>query len=70
MNSPKGTRPAKCPCCGKPALADHVPFCSARCAQIDLGRWLGGHYVLPSRGPPEYEDGVSQADNDNVSEPA
>jgi endogenous inhibitor of DNA gyrase (YacG/DUF329 family) len=26
-----------------------LPFCSARCAQIDLGRWFGGQYVVPGR---------------------
>jgi endogenous inhibitor of DNA gyrase (YacG/DUF329 family) len=39
---------AKCPICGKPASADHRPFCSARCADVDLHRWLSGGYVLPS----------------------
>jgi endogenous inhibitor of DNA gyrase (YacG/DUF329 family) len=40
----------KCPACGRafeknesPAL----PFCSARCRQVDLGRWLGESYSLP-----------------------
>jgi endogenous inhibitor of DNA gyrase (YacG/DUF329 family) len=34
----------KCPICGKPASAAHMPFCSARCSDIDLGRWLKGNY--------------------------
>jgi endogenous inhibitor of DNA gyrase (YacG/DUF329 family) len=33
-----------CPVCGKPAAEAHRPFCSARCATIDLGRWLGEKY--------------------------
>ena len=34
----------RCPICGKPAAGRHLPFCSARCANIDLGRWLKGNY--------------------------
>jgi endogenous inhibitor of DNA gyrase (YacG/DUF329 family) len=41
--------PAKpCPICGKPALQRFRPFCSARCADVDLGRWLKGSYVVPA----------------------
>jgi endogenous inhibitor of DNA gyrase (YacG/DUF329 family) len=39
------TRP--CPICGKPADARLKPFCSARCADVDLNRWLAGAYVVP-----------------------
>ena len=38
---------AKCPMCGKPAAAQFVPFCSRRCADIDLGHWLKGGYAIP-----------------------
>lgn len=44
----------RCPICGKPAAPDSRPFCSRRCAEIDLGRWLTGQYQLP--GPPEELD--------------
>jgi uncharacterized protein len=37
----------RCPICGKPASQDVRPFCSANCADIDLGRWLGGRYAVP-----------------------
>lgn len=37
----------KCPICGKAASPDYRPFCSKRCADIDLGRWLDGRYVVP-----------------------
>lgn len=33
-----------CPICGKPAQPRYQPFCSARCKQVDLGRWLKGIY--------------------------
>jgi endogenous inhibitor of DNA gyrase (YacG/DUF329 family) len=42
--------PAPCPICGKPASRATQPFCSRRCAEVDLGRWLTGQYRLP--GPP------------------
>jgi hypothetical protein len=39
---------ADCPICGKPAAAQEFkPFCSKRCADIDLGRWLKGGYAIP-----------------------
>jgi endogenous inhibitor of DNA gyrase (YacG/DUF329 family) len=45
---------AVCPICGKPAVEDVRPFCSRRCADVDLGRWLTGHYRVPSeRNDPE-----------------
>ena len=36
-----------CPICGKPAVVNHLPFCSARCADVDLNRWLSGTYTIP-----------------------
>jgi endogenous inhibitor of DNA gyrase (YacG/DUF329 family) len=37
----------KCPICGKPRAEEHRPFCSKRCADVDLGRWLEGRYAVP-----------------------
>ncbi len=37
----------KCPICNKPARHETRPFCSRRCADVDLGRWLSGAYVIP-----------------------
>jgi endogenous inhibitor of DNA gyrase (YacG/DUF329 family) len=45
-----GHKPAKrpkCPICGKSVAPDFRPFCSKQCADIDLGRWLGGRYAVP-----------------------
>jgi endogenous inhibitor of DNA gyrase (YacG/DUF329 family) len=39
----------RCPVCGKPREERFRPFCSRRCAQIDLGRWLKGSYAVPGR---------------------
>jgi endogenous inhibitor of DNA gyrase (YacG/DUF329 family) len=38
---------SRCPTCRKPTVAQHRPFCSKRCADIDLARWLGGTFVIP-----------------------
>lgn len=43
----KAAKAAPCPVCGKPAAPALAPFCSERCADIDLGRWLSDRYVLP-----------------------
>lgn len=40
----------KCPICGRRAAAAHRPFCTPRCQEVDLGRWLAGVYRVP--GPP------------------
>ena len=37
----------KCPICGKPVVARFRPFCSRRCADVDLNRWLSGVYAVP-----------------------
>lgn len=37
----------KCPTCGKPASGATLPFCSPRCRDVDLNRWLSGRYVIP-----------------------
>lgn len=52
-------RPEPCPICGKPAGAQAQPFCSTRCADIDLGRWLTDRYVIPTPMD-EDEDGAAQ----------
>jgi len=38
----------KCPTCGKASVERFRPFCSKRCADIDLGRWLKGSYAIPA----------------------
>jgi endogenous inhibitor of DNA gyrase (YacG/DUF329 family) len=38
-----------CPICGKPAVQAFRPFCSPRCRDVDLNRWLKGNYVIPGR---------------------
>jgi endogenous inhibitor of DNA gyrase (YacG/DUF329 family) len=43
-----------CPICQKATDPKYRPFCSRRCADIDLGRWLKGGYAIP--GPALEED--------------
>ena len=44
--------PRACPICGKPSLRLTYPFCSKRCADIDLNRWLSGGYAIPAAEEP------------------
>jgi hypothetical protein len=57
----------RCPACGKPAVAEFRPFCSRRCADVDLYRWLSGVYRIkteeapgdteqPAETPPKADD--------------
>jgi hypothetical protein len=46
-------RGKKCPLCGGPVAVATRPFCSKRCADLDLGRWLGGDYRLPTDELPD-----------------
>jgi len=41
------TKSQFCPICGDPESPAAKPFCSRRCANIDLGRWLKGGYTIP-----------------------
>jgi endogenous inhibitor of DNA gyrase (YacG/DUF329 family) len=45
-----------CPVCRKPATEKYRPFCSARCADVDLGRWFGETYAVSTEEAPG-EDG-------------
>lgn len=47
-----------CPMCVKEPDAKYRPFCSKRCADLDLGKWLTGSYAIPAADTDE-EDAVS-----------
>ncbi|MET0183235.1 MAG: DNA gyrase inhibitor YacG [Caulobacterales bacterium] len=51
-----------CAICGKPQDTKYKPFCSKRCADVDLNRWLKGNYAIPAV---EDDDGL---DDDDESE--
>lgn len=44
-----------CPICKKDTDPKYRPFCSRRCADVDLGRWLNGSYAVPSDDPEDSE---------------
>lgn len=50
-----------CPICQKDTDPKYRPFCSKRCADVDLGRWLNGSYAIPA----EEEDLPDEADATN-----
>ena len=60
-------RPGRCPVCGKPAERELRPFCSKRCADVDLSRWLRGTYAVAGHADTE-EDGALK--DDDPPEPA
>jgi endogenous inhibitor of DNA gyrase (YacG/DUF329 family) len=65
MNAPGATvtplRPKRpCPECGRPSARDTYPFCSTRCKNVDLNRWLTGAYAIPVRDDEE-EDGKPES---------
>jgi len=49
-------RRRRCPICGRPAVHAYRPFCSQRCADQDLGRWLTGGYRIAAEEEPEFDD--------------
>ena len=46
----------RCPQCGKPAVEAYKPFCSRRCADVDLARWLREDYRIPAAETPPADD--------------
>ncbi|MFA5950240.1 MAG: DNA gyrase inhibitor YacG [Hyphomicrobium sp.] len=57
----KMSKSGKCPICGKGTVHAVRPFCSARCAEIDLGRWVSGSYVIAGGLTDSDEDGDDAA---------
>lgn len=49
-----------CPICDRKADAKYRPFCSKRCADIDLGRWMSGGYAIPSNDPEDLEQAAQE----------
>jgi len=56
MNEAVKSSALRCPICGKPTEQAFRPFCSKRCADVDLNRWLSGVYAVPTKEE-EDEDG-------------
>jgi endogenous inhibitor of DNA gyrase (YacG/DUF329 family) len=47
---------SKCAICGKPQDEKFRPFCSKRCADVDLNRWLSGGYAIPATEEDDPDD--------------
>jgi endogenous inhibitor of DNA gyrase (YacG/DUF329 family) len=45
---PESSTGRPCPICKKPAIVAYRPFCSRRCADVDLNRWFTGSYAVPA----------------------
>lgn len=56
----KRTTGGTCPICARPSLYRWRPFCSKRCADVDLARWMTGRYAIPGGDSDEDEDGDTQ----------
>jgi uncharacterized protein len=54
---------ARCPICAKPVVEQFRPFCSKRCTDVDLNRWLSGVYAVPAKDD-EDEDGERPAEGE------
>lgn len=61
-NDNQGAKGGPCPICKAPAVADYAPFCSKRCADVDLHRWLTGGYAIPAEE--DDSDGVTDPDGE------
>jgi endogenous inhibitor of DNA gyrase (YacG/DUF329 family) len=57
-----------CPVCEKETVAAYKPFCSKRCADVDLAKWLNGSYALPSSDP-DYAEALFEAMEQAHSQP-
>jgi endogenous inhibitor of DNA gyrase (YacG/DUF329 family) len=55
-------REPACPNCGKPPDPRYQPFCSKRCADVDLHRWLTGGYVIPGQQRGSETEGGDEED--------
>jgi endogenous inhibitor of DNA gyrase (YacG/DUF329 family) len=49
-----------CPICGKPTDPNVRPFCSKRCADVDLQRWFAGSYAIPAAEEDARQDESSE----------
>jgi endogenous inhibitor of DNA gyrase (YacG/DUF329 family) len=58
-----GSDRRRCPTCGKPAEVRWRPFCSKRCADVDLGRWLSDAYRIPTEDEPAADDDTGDPPN-------
>ena len=58
-------RTRKCPICGRKTELAYRPFCSKRCADVDLGRWLSGAYAVPVKDDDDEDGGDPGAETED-----
>lgn len=51
-----------CPICAGESTPKYRPFCSRRCADVDLGKWINGSYAVPSQNPEDIEAAIDAAE--------
>jgi endogenous inhibitor of DNA gyrase (YacG/DUF329 family) len=66
MSGPPLAPERPCPICRKPAVERYKPFCSKRCADVDLNRWLSGVYAVPAV---EADDDTMEEGGGSAGEP-
>lgn len=52
-----------CPICASDTVQEYRPFCSKRCAHIDLAKWMNGAYFVPSQAPEDFEEAMEIMEN-------
>ncbi len=52
-----------CPICEKKTDPKYRPFCSKRCADLDLAKWLSGSYAIPSEDPEDLEEAAREVES-------
>ncbi|CAN5345147.1 DNA gyrase inhibitor YacG [soil metagenome] len=55
---------ARCPICKKPVVAAYAPFCSKRCADVDLQRWFTGGYAIPAAEQGDDDDDLPSSSDE------
>lgn len=65
VNTASSPASSKCPICGRPAEAALHPFCSKRCADVDLSRWLGGVYRIETPETPATPQNSNDPDEES-----
>ncbi|EAQ14927.1 MULTISPECIES: DNA gyrase inhibitor YacG [Maritimibacter] len=58
-----------CPICAKDTDPAYRPFCSKRCADVDLGKWLNGSYRIPSEDPEDLDELVDEIEREISDRP-
>jgi endogenous inhibitor of DNA gyrase (YacG/DUF329 family) len=55
-----------CPICERDMVVEFRPFCSKRCADVDLARWVNGSYAVPSQDPEDIDAVIDAVEQQNA----